>query len=362
MRANAEAALDADEAFAKFNQRQTEARSILEQMKTPLDRVNEDIEQAIGLLRAGALSVDQFNQRMDFLAERLADARHELDEGAKAWEGFGRDVAQNLADVALNGGSALDILQQLIRLPLERLLQANFVNPVGDWIDGLTGNNRDKNVAAARAGMPDAGRMLGAHPEVLDAATSQAASSVSQMALQTELASRALMQFIASLQAGSSLGGGGGGVASGISGLASLFGAGLGGGSGGIASGIGGLASLFGGGAASGAAGAGAGLAAALGGFPGFAGGTDSVPVGRDFWVGENGKERMRLHAGGRLEVVNGPRSHRAANDGGGATIINQTVNVPERVDPRRTASGIARSTQGALMRAGRKGLAGTRN
>jgi hypothetical protein len=337
IREQAEAYVDAEEATAAYNKRQAEAKSVLEGLKTPLDRVNEEIEQSIDLLRSGALTTDQFNARMAQLADNLGEAKRELDEGAKAWEGFGRDVAGSLADIALNGGSAFDILQQLIRLPLDRLIESQFINPVGDWIDGLTGNNRKKNAAAELAGLPSASQVLGARAEDIGPASAAAAGSVNHLAMETELASAALAKFAANL-ALSGTGGGASGVGSGIGSLLSLFGGG--------------------GGASAGAAGAGAGIAGALGGL-GFARGTDRVPVGQWFETGENGKELMRMHAGGRLEVASGERSRRMLSEGGGVTIA-QTINVPERADPRRTAAGIARSTQGALMRSARKGLAGT--
>lgn len=350
IREQAEAYVDAEDAAAAYNKRQAEAKSVLEGLKTPLDRVNEEIEQSIDLLRSGALTTDQFNARMAQLANNLGEAKRELNEGAKAWEGFGRDVAGSLADIALNGGNAFDILQQLIRLPLERLIESQFINPVGDWIDGLTGNNRAKNGAAELAKLPSANQVLGAAGTDIGPASAAAAGSVNHLAIESELASAAVARFAATLAAGSS-GAGASGAGSQIAGLIGLFG-----GSGG--SGVSGLSSLF---ASSSSAGSGvSGAVSALSGLGlGFAGGTARVPEGLDFWVGENGKERMKMHAGGRLEVISGPRAHREASSGGGFT-INQTVNVPERADPRRTANGIARSTQGALMRSARKGLAGT--
>lgn len=89
-----------------------------------------------------------------------------------------------------------------------------------------------------------------------------------------------------------------------------------------------------------------------------FASGTPSLPTGRPFEVGENGRERMLYHGNGRLEVISGPRSHReAANGNGGLTII-QNNTIPARVDPRRTQSGIHRANMRSLATASRKGLA----
>lgn len=89
-----------------------------------------------------------------------------------------------------------------------------------------------------------------------------------------------------------------------------------------------------------------------------FASGTDRVPMGRWFGVGENGIELMRMHSSGRLEVKGSAPTRRVLAEGNSAPMINMTVNVPERADPRRTASSIARSTQKAIARAARKGLA----
>ena len=80
--------------------------------------------------------------------------------------------------------------------------------------------------------------------------------------------------------------------------------------------------------------------------------------MGRPFWVGENGRELMELTRGGNLRVDSNQQARRMASDGGGGVTINQTITVPERADPRRTASHFARQTQGAIGRAARKGLA----
>lgn len=377
----AERYAEAEEAIAEFTRRQADAKAVIEGLKTPVDRVNDEIERAIVLLQRGNLTADQFNARMKQLSYDMADARHALDEGAQAWEGFGHDVARSLADVALNGGNAIDVLQELIRMPLERLWEANFVNPVGDWIDGLTGNNRDKNAAAEK--MPSAAQILGSTATVgggLPGASDAAAISVTTLATSSDLAAQAVSNFAASLGAEfNGLGVQAQTVAAGeaqhaqalgqVVPLTGQFGGALGqliaqisgsGGGGGIGQLLGlGMSLIGGSGLASTASRLSGDVAATMDANPGlFAAGTDSVPIGRAFYVGDNGRELMRYHGGGRLEVVSGPRLHREAQGGGGAMIINQTINVPERADPRRTGSGIARSTSGALMRSARKGLA----
>src|SRR5205085_3101457 len=97
----------------------------------------------------------------------------------------------------------------------------------------------------------------------------------------------------------------------------------------------------------------------------GFASGTPGVPLGRWFDVGENGREMMRYWGGNRLEVASNQQTRRFLSDGAGgpAVIIYQTNNIPERADPRRTQAGISRTTQAAVARAARTGLAvhGTR-
>ena len=89
-----------------------------------------------------------------------------------------------------------------------------------------------------------------------------------------------------------------------------------------------------------------------------FASGTDRIPTGRWFDVGENGRERMRLHEGGRLEVMGSARTRRMSDEGSFAPVLNVIVNVPSRADPRRTARTVALATQGAIAKANRQGIA----
>lgn len=368
----AERELDAADASAAFARSQAQAKVILEQIKSPIEQLNEEVERAIESLRDGAITADDFNRRMDQLAEGFADVAYEADKGAQAWQGFGHDVGRSLADIALNGGSARDILQQLISLPLDRLLEQNIVNPVADFIDGLTGNNREKNVATARDGLPDASKILGA-TATLDPAAQGAAISLTQvqtngiaaaqalqavalsagnpiddLAASTDQAALAMGQLTpATAQFGSALAnvlsqlaGGGGGGGSGL--LGSLLQIGIGLASGGAAP----QASLVG--SASAAIAANPGL---------FASGTDRLPVGKPFWVGENGRELLEMTRGGGVRVHSNQQAHRMMERPAGAT-VNQTINIPARADPRRTQSSVARGTQVGLARATRKGIA----
>jgi hypothetical protein len=354
---------DAEKAIADFNRRQKEAQAVLEQVKTPLEKAREEVGRLQKMLAAGDISGEAFNRRMDQIANDMVDA---AERAGNAWQGFGSDVGRTLTDAILHGDNALDVLQQLVQLPLERLLYSQVESPIANWIDGLTGNNRDKNVANARAQLPVAADGAAASVAVLGSNSQTAAQSlaqisialgdpVSRLASETDSATTAmgglvpitgqfggaLNQVIAML---SNSGGGGGG-----GGIGGLLGLGL---------------QLFGGGAgpvASLAPDAAATIAAnpAL-----FASGTDRVPVGKPFWVGENGRELMELTRGGGLRVHSNQQSHRIMDGGGGGGGFHNTqiINIPERADPRRTASGVARSTQSALFRSARKGLAAVGN
>lgn len=359
--------IDAADATAEFNKRQAEARAFAEMVKTPLERLNDEIERSIDLLSNGTIGPDQFNRHMQTLAEDLADVRYEANESAHAWRGFGEDVGRTLSDLVLNGGSAREVLMELIRLPLERLLFQNIENPVADFIDGLTGNNRDKNVAAARADLPIAGDAatgslarvgtegllaaqalralaLGTGDDLsqLGAQALGAGGALGTMELGLNRMDGAMMDFVTRIASMSFGGGGGGG---GLGGLLSL--------------GISALSASSGGGAGAGAfAGYGDG-SNMTGGIMNFASGTDRLPVGRPFWVGENGRELMELTRGGGLRVHSNQQSHQLVSNAG-TTIVQQTINVPQQADPRRTGSMINRATQSGLARAARKGLAGS--
>lgn len=350
---------DAEKAIADFNRRQKEAQAVLEQVKTPLEKTREEVARLQKMLADGDISGEAFNRRMDQIANDMVDA---AERAGNAWQGFGSDVGRALTDAILHGDNALDVLQQLVQLPLERMLYQQIESPIADWIDGLTGNNRGKNVDAARSTLPVAAEGAATSVAALGVNSQSAAQSlaqisvamgdpVSRLASETDSASAAmgglvpitgqfggaLNQVIAML---SSSGGGGGGIGG-------LLGLGV---------------SLFGGGAgpvASLAPSASATIAAnpAL-----FASGTDRVPVGKPFWVGENGRELMELTRGGGLMVHSNQQSHRMVDGGGGGFHNTQIINIPERADPRRTAAGIARSTQSAIARSARKGLASAGN
>ena len=73
-----------------------------------------------------------------------------------------------------------------------------------------------------------------------------------------------------------------------------------------------------------------------------FASGTDRIPTGRWFDVGENGRERMRLHEGGRLEVMGSARTRRMSDEGSFAPVLNVTVNVSSNSSVVSTPIGTA--------------------
>jgi hypothetical protein len=394
----------ATRAQAEFNQRQQEAKSIIEGLKNPLEKLNDEIETAIKDLRAHALTTDQFDERMKQIARSIAEANLEADKGKQIWKGFGEDVGRTLSDFILRGGSAREVLQRLIQLPLERLLYKNIEQPIAKAIDSLLGVDLDKNAAKIHAGMISGKQVSGASVELGDAAApamtglttatagatqaldvfagrlgavgpgsgydgsptnlltgtpfandnvnpandvaqpldevgtsaTAAGQAMQQLVPLTGQFGGALTQVIASLSAGA--GGGGGGFLGSVLGIA---------------------AGAFGGGISAGtvarlAPSAGATIAAN----PGlFASGTDDLPIGRPFWVGENGREQMERTSSGKIRVLSHQQAHREVGNGGGITVVNH-ISVDKFTDPRRTASSVARGTQGGIARAARKGLA----
>ena len=402
----AERYVAANRAQAEFTQRQQEAKSIVEGLKSPIEKLNDEIERAIDLLKNGNLSSSDFDKRLDQLSHAMARANLEADKGKQIWKGFGDDVGRTLSDFILRGGSAREVLQRLIQLPLERLLYKNVEQPVSKFIDGLFGVDEDKNAAKIKAGLPSAKQILGASvtvgdgPAGLGSASAGAAGSVAQLGTAAEQAAQALAAMTGtgggptSLLAGTPyandnltaandvaqpldevgtsakaagqamqqlvpLTGQFGGALNQV--IASLS-ASAGGGGGGLLGSvlkIGG--SLLGGGISAGTvARLTPSAASTIAANPAlFASGTDDAPVGRPFWVGENGRELMEFTSGGKLRVQSNQRTRRLLEDGGGASPIVQHFTIPERADPRRTASSVARATQGAIARSARKGLAG---
>lgn len=382
LRANAAAAYDADKAQEQFNERQRVAAQIYEETRTPLERLREEVEAAADALRAGDIDADTFNRRMEQVAEDMATL---AERGKQAWRGFGDEMSRTFTDIIRNGGSATEILQQLIAPIADRLWEQNIELPIADAIDGLTGLNRERNVADARAQLPFAAAgvssglfgssAVDAAPQIADLgqASLSAAEAIRLMggaarggtadlgagtdgivtlAMESDRTAQAMTQLVPQLaQFGGGLeqiiarfagigGGGGGGL---LGTVLSLGSAAFGGG------GLGSLAAT--------AVPAGFNFSSAFSAGPGFAGG-GSPPIGVPFWTGENGRERMLLLPGGGAHVMSEPQSRRFASEGGGATIVNQTISIPARADPRRTLNGIARATTGALGRANRRGLA----
>ncbi|MCT2398531.1 phage tail length tape measure family protein [Novosphingobium mangrovi (ex Huang et al. 2023)] len=361
---------DANEALAEFNEGQRLAARILDELKTPIDHINDAVDEAIVALRRHRITVDQFDQRMKQLAYDMADARLEMDHSRQAWIGFGQDVGRSLSDVVLYGGSARDVLQQLIRLPLERLLQQTVENPIANFIDTKLNLNRDRNAAAELVNLPRGSQVAGANVQLLDASAGNAAASVTNLASAANGASAAFggaplalsspMDALAAKSdaAGQALGelipltGQFGGA---LGQLIAMLAATAGGGAGGVGGLISAAGSLIGGGS-----GLDASVAQTIAANPAiFASGTDRVPVGKPFWVGDNGRELMQFDGAGNLSVTSNQKARRFLSEsGGGAPTIVQHITIPPRADPRRTAAGIARSTQGALSRSNRKGLA----
>lgn len=476
LREHATALYDDEKAQADQIEQLERAAALYEATRTPIEMIRREVASLTDLLRAEAITPDIFNRRMNQLAEDMVDAAR---RGRDAWRGLGDEVSGSLKDIIFNGGDAMDVLRELIGIAASRMFDKNIGDPLSDVIDGLTGNNRDKNIATARAGLPAAAdvaagavthlgqnvdlvrepiAMLGNASAVtarfvesfglsvqatmarmnaaaLAAPTGQLAagnidlhnrpivrnedgsiSTVRSMSFGTdegevlvptvrndgkmmsddeamdeyfrtgkhlgifdtpENATRyaeqlhnaqeqeygqrvqGLTQSAAALedaflnllpmtgQFGSVLaqalaalsGGGGGGGMSGFLGLALNLGA-----------------SALAGGSSVGITNGGAAIKA-LGKTPGFAGGGDP-PIGMPFDVGENGRERMILLPGGGARVFSNEQTRRMANDNHAPAPINNYFSIPERADPRRTATTVSRAVQGGIQRASSKGLA----
>ena len=375
VRGYAESLADTNAELAEFSLRQAQAKAVIAATRTPMEAFNDDLETYINLLRQGHIDSDTFDRMMDRMAARMADIRYELDETAQSWAGFGDDVGRMLVDIGLNGGKAIDILRELIRLPLERLLQSQIGDPVANFIDSLTGNNRDKNIADARGNLPDAQRILGASVQVIDPAAQGAAASLTEVQTQGYAAAQALgyvgntlglpvdtlaiktdqaalamsnltpetARFGSTLAQVISMLSSGGGGGNGFLGLAKLA-----------------LGAFAGGGpTAAGVASLTPSVLDTINANPAlFASGTDRVPTGKPFWVGENGRELMMRERSGDLRVLSNQQAHRVVTERAAMPTVQVSVNVPERANPRRTASHVSRGVQSGIERAARKGLA----
>ncbi|RDV06435.1 hypothetical protein DXH95_03135 [Sphingorhabdus pulchriflava] len=356
---------DGEKAQEAFFEQQRLGKALFESTRTPIEQITTEVNEAVKAFNAGSISADTFNRRMDQLAEDLVDA---ADRSKDAWEGFGSEVGRTFSDILLNGGNARDILQDLLRMPLERLLFQNVETPIAGFVDQLFGNNRDKNVESARAGLPVAETQAAASvstlgtsadvaanallriPSVLGvgledplarftAATDGGVNSLSKLDPAVNQFSGAVGQVLAMLSGGA---GGGGGILGTVLGLAgSLVSSGaFGGGGGGASSGIGAILSSN-----------------DLSSIPGNARG-GFAPTRGMFALGENGREIAQWTSRG-LFIHSNEKVRRMESAGGGSGFQNtQIIQLTERTDPRRAASQIARATQHSYGVAARKGLA----
>lgn len=356
LRQHAEAAYDDAEAQKDFLRQQERAAQIWEATRTPIERIKNEVSSLVDLLRGEVITPDVFDRRIRQLADDMVDAAGRV---RNEWTGVGDEVAGSLKNIIFNGGGALDVLRELVGITAGRLFDANVGNPLADAIDGLTGNSRDKQVAAARAALPTAADVaagsvshLGVNADVAAAALGRIGStgdvggligglggeaSTAANAMRTAASgaydfSSAAARFVASIAQG---GGGGGGL------LGTLLNVGL------SAVSAGGSAKI----------GNGGGAIKALGKTPGFAGG-GYPPIGVPFDVGENGRERMILIPGGGARVFSGDQTRRMANDNGSPTVIQNNIHIPAGADPRLTRDAVNRGTQVGLSRAAKKGLA----
>lgn len=360
LREYAAALYDGEKAQEAFFEQQRIGKALFESTRTPIEQITAEVNEAVKAFNAGSISADTFNRRMDQLAEDIVDA---AERSENAWRGFGSEVGRTASDILLNGGKARDILQEVIRLPLERLLFQNVESPIAGFVDQIFGNNRDKNVATARAGLPVAETQAAASVSTLgtsadvaanallripavmgvgledplarfNAATQDGANALSKLDPTVSQFSGAVGQVLAMLSGG----GGGGGLLGSVIGIAaSAFGAKVGGGS---------------------AAGIDAVLKSNdLSSIPGRAGGGFAPKRGM-FALGENGREVAEWTSRG-LYIHSNENVRRIERSGGGGGFQNtQIIQLTERTDPRRAASQIARATQHSYGVAARKGLA----
>lgn len=356
--------IDAADAIDLFNEKQAFAKNLFEETRTPVEALVLEAKRLTDEFNRLGGDADAFNRKMDQLAEQIVDS---ADRSRNAWVGFGDDVGGVFTDLLLNGGSARDVLQELIRLPLERLLVQNVQNPIAGFVDSLTGNNRDKNIASARAGLPVAAdgatisvTALGGSADLAAqalsripiAAQSQLGGPLANLATDAQGASVGLGELIpltgqfggvlGQLIATLSAGGGGGGF---LGAVLSIAGSALG--------------AIKGSGLAIDGGSLGAslpGVEAYIASLPGNARG-GMAPRSGAFWVGENGRELAEYTSQG-LRIHSNENVRRFEGGRGGGFQNTQIIQLTERTDPRRAASQIARATQHSYGIAARKGLA----
>ena len=337
LRDYAAAQIDAELAQKDFLAQQDRAQALYESTRTPLERVNAEVAQLGSDLRAGIIDADVFGRRIHQLAEEMVDA---ASRGRNAWTGFGADVATSLRDITLNGGKAKDILREIALMSIGRLYDQNIGIPLANAIDGLTGNDRTKNVAEAESALAaKAVGRLGVNSDLAADAMGRIAglnAPLSGLGTDADTTARALRetaagagqfgttlaQVIASLSAG----GGGGGL------IGSIVGIG---------------ASLLAGGSKIGITNGGSAIKSGYksSGMKGFAGGGDP-PVGMPFEVGENGKEIMYLLPGGGARVIGNDRARSMGGGGNyfdlrGAVTTEQLLRQMNAISRQNSATAI---------------------
>lgn len=317
LRDHAAAEYDANEAQKDFIAQEERAQAIWDATRTPQERIKRELASATDALRNGTIDQDTFNRYARQLAEDWVDA---ADRIGNAWRGMGDDVRTALGDIIVRGGSAKEILKELVQSVALRVFDQNVGNPIANWIDGFTGNNREKNVdeVAARftSGAVD---RLGVNADLAAGALGRIAGVTTPLDNLTGdigATSQALRDCLPEI----------GGFEAGLAGIFDAIARAGGGGGGGLFGSILGAGiSILGGGSKIGITNGGFAIKAAgkTGGLPGFAGGGEP-PIGMPFTVGENGLEHMYLMPGGGARVIGGEQSRRMG--AGGPPTINITV------------------------------------
>lgn len=288
------------------------AQAIYERTRTPQERIKSELASSTDAFRNERINADTYARDVQRLAEAWVDAGGRI---RNEWTGLGDEISGSLGEIIVRGGDAKEILKGLLESVALRVFDATAGNPLADWIDGMTGNSREKSVEEAKANLlGGAFDRVGVNADLAASALARVAGLDAPIAGLTDEASAAA-KGLGDITAGA---GKFGSTLSQI--LASLSSGGGGSGGGGL---IGSLISL----ATSALAGGGA------GGTPGTAGGMDlrgfagggRPPAGMPFWVGENGRELMMFDGGGGAQVIGNDRA-RGMSGVGGVGSVHVTV------------------------------------
>lgn len=119
--------------LANLNQLMLEKAKLLEMIKTPQDRYNEQVKTLNELLAANLITDGEFNKGMEIAAQRLDTLKNKTNE-------LGFTFSSAFEDAILDGERLSDVLKGLAKDIARIMIRKSITEPIGNYIGGLFGS------------------------------------------------------------------------------------------------------------------------------------------------------------------------------------------------------------------------------